>query len=795
VFSFVDALLLRPLPVSRPGEVLTISGTGKTQDNPFANMSYREYLDFREQSRTLKDFVAVSVFRVGYSLSPEAMPKVKYALLVSGNLFPAMGVTPELGRAFRPDEDKVPGRDAVVVLGHDFWRDDLASDRNVLGRTIRINGTDFTVIGVAPEKFTGLDPYLKAAMFLPAIMSPRLSTFPGGPSAMLEQRGFRAFTVKARLEPGVAASQAEAELIHIAQNIAQAYPATNKDRTVTLRTETQKRIETTPAEYGFMAMLMLMAALVLVVSCINVANLLLSRARSRTREVAVRLAMGAGRARLVQQLLTESLLLGIGGGLAGLWFAWIGLVSLRSFKVPSDLPLMLDFHLNERALIFSLAAALASVLLFGLAPALQGSQVDLVPALKSGGGGESGRRRRLGQFWGRNLLVVGQVGISVVLLVLAVMLYRGVKSQISAGAGFRTNHLMMMSFDPKLVRYTDSQMDDFYRRLLERAAAVPGVKSVATTNVVPLSILQRVFTANVKPEGYSSPRGEEGVGTLADTVDEHFFETMDIPIVAGRGFRVTDKHGAPWVLVINETFAAKYWPGLNTDRVVGKRIRITDDENEYTEWAEVVGVARTCKYALITEAPTSMIHFPAKQHFERQRILLAASYGESASLADPLREMVRSIDPNMPVLDVRTMEDFFETGVVNQYGIVLNMVGTMGLMGLTLAMVGLYGLVSYSVSCRTREFGIRMAIGANSGSVLQMVLRQGVVLAAAGIAVGIAASVPMGNALKALVYGVSGDWTPYVVVPVLLLAVTVLASYGPARRASRIDPMRALREE
>jgi macrolide transport system ATP-binding/permease protein len=788
MFSFVDGLLFRPLPVAHPGEVLTITTTGKTNGDPLTGISYREYLDFREHCKTMQDFVAVGYQRVGFSATPEAVPKVKYALLVSGSLFQAMGVVPVLGRAFRADEDQVPGRDAVVVLGYDFWREEFGGDRTVLGRTVRITGTDFTVVGVAPQPFTGLDPYLKSAMFLPAMMVTRLSPNTVYPIDMLELRDYRAFSMKARLKPGVTMSQAEAELVNIAQGLAQAYPKTNKDRSVTLRTEMQQRREKNPSAVNFMLLLMAMAASVLLVSCFNVANLLLSRARSRTREVAVRLAMGAGRLRLIRQLLTESLLLGAGGGLVGLWFAWIGVAYLRGFKVPSDLPFLLEFHLNERALIFSMTVALASVLLFGLAPALQGSQVNLVSALKAGSGGESGRRR----LWGRNLLVVGQVSISLVLLIVATLLYRSLRSQLLAGTGFRTSGLMMIGFDPKLARYNEDQIDVFYRRLLERTALAPGVKSVATADILPLSILQQVFNAHVKPEGYQFPKGEEGIRVLRAAVSEQFFETMDVPILAGRSFRATDKEGAPKVVVVNEAFVRTYWPGQSVQQAIGKRMRLDDPQES---WAEVVGIARTGKYAFITEPPTAFVYFPAAQYHHRNRTLVAASYGDSASVAEPLRQAVRGIDPNMPLLEVRTVEDFFEGGAVSQYRMILNMMGTMGLMALVLAMTGLYGLVSYSVSCRTREFGIRMAIGADRGSVSRMVLRQGVVLAAVGIAVGVAASLPVSGVLRAVIYSAGSEWTPYVLVPALLLAVTLLASYGPARRASRVDPMTALREE
>ncbi len=787
IFSFVDALLLRPLPVENPGGVFTIVSRGGTAPDALAGMSYREYVDIRDSAKNLDDLVAVSYIRLSFGRVSGAVPKVKYGLIVSGNLFRAMGVAPALGRAFRPEEDQVVERDAVVVLGYDFWRAEFNSDPAAVGQIVHINGTAFTVIGVAPATFTGLDSYLKSAMFLPAMMIPKLSPNSVGPYDMLQNRDYRAFAVKGRLKNGASVSQAQAELAGIAQNMAQSFPHTNAGRTFALETEVARRREMFPNESGLMAMLMLMAGLVLVVSCFNVANLLLSRARSRTREVAVRLALGAGRVRMIRQLLTESLLLGLAGSAAGLWLAWLSLLFIRELKVPSDLPFMTDFHIDHRALWFSLAAATASVLLFGLAPALQSTRVDLVPALKASGAGDSGRRR----WWGRNLLVIGQVAISLVLLLVAATLYRSFRAQLLAGAGFRTSHLMMMGFDPKLLNYSDEQTRDFYRRLVDQASRAPGVKSAALTQVVPLSIIQRMTGTDLTPEGYSTAQGRGSLRVLCSSVDEGYFDTMGTPIIAGRGFRNTDKEGAPKVAIVNEAFASAYWPSEGPTGAIGKRLLLDDGKT----WVQVVGVARTSKYVLISEPPAAFVYFSLHQRLIRSQTLVASSYGESASVAEPLRQVVRGLDPNMPILDMRTMEDFFDSGAVGQFRIVMDMVGIMGLTALTLAMVGLYGLVSYSVSRRTREFGIRMAIGADRSNVLWMVLRQGLAMAAFGVMLGAIATRPVASLLQSVVAGATSDWIPYAIVPLLLFAVTGLASYGPARRASRVDPMRALREE
>jgi macrolide transport system ATP-binding/permease protein len=779
MFSLADALLLRPLPVLRPSEVVTVSS--RMPKEPADDFSYADYRDVRDHSKTLHDMVAFNLMSFGYASTPDAQPKVKYGLLTTGNLFQAMGVTPQLGRAFRPDEDKVPGRDAVVVLGHSFWMDELGGDKAVLGKIVRLNGIDFTVIGVAPEEFTGMDQYFKSALFVPTAMFGRLT---GQTKAdALERRDDRRFTVKGRLQSGFGLGQAQAELADLAKGLEETYPATNHDQTFQVRTELKARIDRSPPDAALVAMLMTLAAAVLLVSCLNVANLLLSRARARGREVAVRLAMGAGRFRLVRQLLSESLLIALCGSACGLVFAYAAISMFRRFRMPSDMPFAFKVDMDYRVLAFTLGASLIAVLLFGLAPALQISRPDLVPALKSADADSSGKRR----LWGRNLLVVGQVAISLMMLVVSGALYHGFNRLLGHGVGWRTNHLLMMSFDPRLVRYTEPQTQEFYRRLAERAMSAPGVKSAALTSVIPMAPNQDMQT--FVPEGYELPKDKQTLSAFSDTVTEHFFETMGITLVSGRGFLASDNATSPKVVIVNEALAKKYWPGKDP---IGKRIRLDTDQ---TRWAEVVGVAKTAKYLWIAEPPLDYMYLPYAQTTPRRMTLIAQSTGSSASLMEPLRDVVRSLDSNLPTYDVRTMEEFFQVRAVNTPNMILNTIGAMGISGLVLSMVGLYGLVAYSVSRRTREFGIRMAIGASSMSVSRMVLRQGLMLALSGIGIGLLLALAADRGVKAVFYSASTDWMAFLLAPLALLTMTAMAAYGPARRASRIDPMTALRYE
>ena len=784
MFSFADGLLLRPLPVRKPSDVVTVEGTTVNLNRAGfggGNLSFRDYVDYRDRNKSFAGLIAYTMVPFGFSPRPEALPEVKYGLLVSGNLFQAMGVQPILGRDFRLDEDQEPGRDAVVILGYDFWQSQFKGDRDVIDRVIRLNGLDFTVVGVAPEKFTGLDQYFRNALFVPIHMSPRLA---GNPKHnLLEGRDNRALSVKGRLNPGVGIEQAQAELRALATNLAQTYPETNHDQTVAVRTELQTRIDRSGPDAALVAMLMGLSSLVLLVACANVASLLLSRARARSREMAVRLAIGAGRARLVRQLLTESLFIGLAGGALSLAVARLGLVLVQRIQVPTDMPLSLTFKLDGRVLLFSLAVSLASVLFFGLAPALQTSRTDLVPALKALDADSSGKKR----LWGRNLLVVGQVALSLVLLVVTAMMYRGFSMALDGGPGFRTTHLLMMSFDPSLVKFSEARTQQFYKQISDRAVTLPGVKSAALTEVIPM--MPNQDSTEIVPEGDHLPKGQANVTILSDIVTPPYFDTMGIGILQGRGFQDTDTAASTKVAVINENLAKKYWPNQDP---IGRRFQLKDSKGD---WVQVVGVATNVKYIFITEPPMEYFYMPLTQHPQPHMTLVAESMGDAAGLATEIREMVRGIDSNQPIYGVRTMEDFYAKRAVDTPNLILQAVGALGLMGLLLAMVGLYALVANSVSRRMREFGIRIAIGANRGQVVGLVLRQGFWLAMAGIGIGLILSLGAARGLKAAFITSQSDPMAMIVVPPLLLLITMLAAYVPALRASRVDPLTALRDE
>jgi predicted permease len=424
-----------------------------------------------------------------------------------------------------------------------------------------------------------------------------------------------------------------------------------------------------------------------------------------------------------------------------------------------------------------------SVLLFGLAPALQTTRTDLVPALKAAMPNGPAKRR----LWGRNALVSGQIAVTLVLLVVASMVFRAFRTYMGAGPGFRTTHLLFMRFDPSLVRSDDARTQRFYKYLRDRAPLVAGVESATLASAVPMSPGQD--QKSLVPEGYQLPTGQEKLNVFSDTVDERYFSTMGIDVIRGRGFLETDTANTPRVAVINREMARRYWPNQDA---IGRRFRLGDRNGP---WVQVVGVAKTTKYFFIAEPPMPFFYLPFSQNFQAQMTLITESRGAAAALTAPLREMVRQFDPSLPVFDVRTMEDFYKQRAVDVPNMLIETVGFLGLMGLALAVVGLYGLVAYSVSCRTREIGIRMAIGASQASVLRLVLRQGLVLAGIGVAIGLVISALAGQVVMSAFYTARFDMLSYLLVPVVLIAVTLIASSIPARRASQIDPTSALRFE
>ena len=781
MFSVADGMVLRPLPVPRGGDVVTINGTAPDDGGRGTGLSYLAYREFRDTARSFAGVAAHRVLATSFALRREDQAESRLGFAVSGNLFDVLEVRPELGRFFRPDEDQVAGRDAVTVISHDTWMQAFRGDPAVVGRELRLNGVPFTVIGVAPASFTGLELVLPGAFYVPLNSLPKL--VPPAQANLLDLRVVRMLNLRARLRPGVTLTQARAEVRQIGLAWQQAHPADERNRGLILRTHFEARQVERGYAVTVVAMMLTMALVVLLVACANVAGLLTSRAPTRAREIAVRMAMGAGRVRLVRQLLTETLLVAVAGGLAGVGLAYGVIRLFQQRTIISDIGVRIDFNTDRRVIAVAVAVSAASALVAGLIPAFRSARVaDLSGTLRNGA--ETGMRRRL---WGRHTLVAGQVALALALVTVGVFLYQTFGAELRKGPGFRTDHLLLVDLDATFARYDGPRAVQFYEQLKDRVRALPGVSSVAVSSFVPFNQDYRDRAALV-PEGYQLPKGVDNLQILASRVDEGYFDTMRVRLAAGRSFLSTDTTDAPGVVIVNETMAAKYWPG---QQAIGKRVRLADGT-----WRQVVGIAADTKYNTITEAPLDFIYLAARQDPAIRTTLLVGVSGESASVAAPVREVVRSLDRDVPITGVWTMEDFYEGNTATLTRYLTRVVGGMGLVGLGLAMVGLYGLVAYAVSRRTREIGIRMAIGAQPGSVLGLVMRQGMLLVAIGGALGLALTVGVSGLLRGIFPSSAGvELGVYALVVPALLLVTLLAAFVPALRAARIDPLAALRQD
>ncbi len=781
IFSVVNTLLLRPLPVNRPARLIALATSDSHTIYPHG-LSYPDYLDYRQAGDVFSDVMLYTP--EPFSLTQGGQSERLWGYIATENYFSMLDVRAGIGRVFRPEDGNVPGADPFVVLSYRYWQRRFGGDPGVVGQTAQINGHAFTVIGVASREFLGTEIYFAPDIWVPMMMAGPL--FPLHPK-LLEERDAHDFRAWARLRDGVTQEQAQAAIAARARQLEQAYPETNKNVKVLVFPEWEARFEAGTGKALALAsgMLMAVVALVLLIACANVANLLLARATARTREISIRRALGAGRGRLVRQLLTESLLMALLGGIAGVLLASWATGLLSSFRPPTDIPILFDFRLDARVLVFTLLVAVLTGVIFGLAPALHVSNPSLVLALKGEEPTVKKGSRRMGL---RGLLVIAQVSVSLLLLVCAGLFYRSLQQAEKVDTGFRNRNLLLFSLSLRQHGYDEIRGREFYRQLLERTSALPGVKSASFAFPLPLDFFSSFDDVYV--EGYQLRPGESKQSYGYCSVSAGFFRTAGTPLLRGRDFTADDRKDAPGVVIVNEAFARRFWPGQDP---IGKRLRISDENAPYLT---VVGEAGDGKYRTLAENPQPYLFLPVEQRYPAEASFVVETAGEPHAIVPAIRATVRSLDENVPIFSVKSISEHINGRALLPFRLASGALAIFGALGMVLASVGLYGVLSYAVRQRTREIGIRMAIGAQPGQILRQVVRQGMALAVTGVALGLGVAFAVTRAISSILFGVSPtDPATFGAIPLVLLIVALLACVLPARRAMKVDPLVALRYE
>jgi predicted permease len=787
IFTIINAVFLHPLPVEKPSELaqmytrdtLTVDTNANFQLTP---SSLPNYEDYRDQNSVFSG-LAADTFPIPLNWGGQAEPLQLLGILVSPNFFDVVGVKAYRGRTFSPDEGKKLGADPVVVLSYALWAHRFGSDDKIIGQTISLNKTSYTVIGVAPRNFKGIVSLAPPeVLWIP--LSMRDSVLTGQLQALENHRRFRWITIVGRLKPGVSIDQARASLKTLAAGLEKEYPRDNKGRTCELYSLNESALGINQRKQFSLAggVLMGVVGLVLLIACVNLANLLLAQSAQREKEMTIRAAIGANRWRLVSQLLTESTLLSLVGGAAGLLIAFWGRKILWSFRPPFLPDGSMDLSFDSRVLFFTLAVSLLTGLIFGIIPAIKASNIDLNEVLKVGGrGGTLGwAHNRM-----RSLLVVSEIALALVALVGAGLFLRSMQRAQEISPGFESKNLFQYGFDLGALRYDPDHGQQFFRDAIERAKSVRGVADAAISSN---GLIGGGLGATIFREGEQTDPNNRGTLITLNDVSPGFFSTLRIPFLGGRDFNDFDREKTTPVAVVNKAMANLLWPG---QEAVGKHFFIVVDPTKF----EVVGVVGTTVVGQIGEDPQPQVYFPLRQQYSPFATLAVRTTGDPEALMGAARAQVNQLDRNLALTNGQTIGQTLAQGLwPSRMGAAL--LGLFGVLALILASIGIYGVLSYSVSQRTSEIGIRMALGAQSKQVLALVLRQGMLLAVVGAVLGVCIALPVTRLASTLLYGVSPtDPLTYISITLLLMAVALLACYIPARRATRVDPLIALRYE
>ena len=780
IFSIVNGIILRPLPVPKPRQIVVLAA--QQQGAPLGSyfLSYPELVDFRKQSDAFSDLFAYQVTLEGLSADNKADHFI--AEYVTGNYFSALGIKPALGRLFLPGEGETPGSAIQVVISYSYWQKRFASSASVIGKQVLVDGKPATIIGVTPEKFHGTSFAVNMEGYLPVNM------VGSADPDMWTNRANRPWIVLGRLKPGVSIAEAQSSINVVAARLSQQYPASDKNLRVNVVSEPLSHPVPLPNNLVSVVagLFLFLAALILLLAGVNVANIVLVRATAREGEMAIRAAMGASRTRLITQVLTESIvlaLLGAGGGLAiGTWVSR----SLSDLRYVSLIPVDLNLGADPRVFLYALGVAICAAAIVGLWPALRVARASLNDVLREAarGLGKGRSRHRI-----RGLLVAGQMAGSLMLLIVAGLFVRSLQNAQRLYLGFESDHLLNVILDPHEVGYDQGRTKTFYRNLLERIQILPGVKSASLAYSVPMGSYNDV--SSVAAEDHPTPTGQQPPLIAFNAVSPFYFATMKIQLLQGRSFSDADNEGSSLVAIVNQTMADRFWPHEDP---VGKRFM--SDAPKGTMW-QVVGVAQNGKYEFLGEDPQPYFYVPLAQKFMSMRALEIRTSIAPESLMLPVEQLVKNLDPGLPIFSLRTMTD----SLAGVNGFLLFRIGALlasciGGMGLALAVVGVYGVVAFAASQRTREIGIRVALGASRGQVLELVLRQGVWMVISGAALGLLAAFAIARGVANLLVGVgANDPLTFAAATVFLVAIALCACYVPARRAMKLDPMVALRYE